>query len=121
MAKVLDGPRVGPAAGGPARQLVIFAHGYGSNGDDLIGLAPYFAQALPEAAFVAPNAPELVPGFPGGAAYQWFPITAMDPDRLAAGVQSAAPTPWTPSSTRSWRATACRRPPAPWSASARAR
>ncbi len=91
MAKVLDGPRVGPAAGGPARQLVIFAHGYGSNGDDLIGLAPYFAQALPEAAFVAPNAPELVPGFPGGAVYQWFPITAMDLDRLATGVQSAAP------------------------------
>ena len=91
MARLLDGPRVGPATGGPPRQLVIFAHGYGSNGDDLIGLAPYLAQALPEAAFVAPNAPEPVPGFPG-AAYQWFPLTGMDLQRLAAGVQSAAPT-----------------------------
>ena len=91
MAKALDGPRVGPATGGPARQLVIFAHGYGSNGDDLIGLAPYLAQALPDAAFAAPNAPESVPGFPG-AAYQWFPLTGMDLPRLATGVQSAAPT-----------------------------
>ena len=91
MVKALDGPRVAPATGGPARQLVIFAHGYGSNGDDLIGLAPYLAQALPEAAFAAPNAPEPVPGFPG-AAYQWFPLTGMDLQRLAAGVQSAAPT-----------------------------
>ena len=45
---------------------------------------------MPEAAFVAPNAPGPVPGFPG-AAFQWFPITAMDLDRIAAGVQSAAP------------------------------
>ncbi len=90
MARLLDGPRVGPATGGAARQLVIFAHGYGSNGDDLIGLAPYLAQALPDAAFAAPNAPEPVPGFPG-AAFQWFPLTGMDLQRLAAGVQSAAP------------------------------
>ena len=85
----LDGPRAAPAASGPARQLVIFAHGYGSNGEDLIGLAPYLAQALPGAAFAAPNAPEPVPGFPG-AAYQWFPLTGMDLKLLAAGVQSAA-------------------------------
>jgi phospholipase/carboxylesterase len=86
---VLDGPRVGPASGGPARQLVIFAHGYGSNGEDLIGLAPYLAQVLPDAAFVAPNAPEPVPGYPGG--YQWFPLTGMDLHKLAAGVRTAAP------------------------------
>ena len=91
MGKALDGPRVGPAAGGRPRQLVIFAHGYGSNGEDLIGLAPYLAQALPEATFVAPNAPEPVPGFPG-AAYQWFGLTGMDLERVASGVRSAAPT-----------------------------
>jgi phospholipase/carboxylesterase len=89
MMAVLDGPRMGPASGGPARQLVIFAHGYGSNGDDLIGLAPYIAQALPHAAFVAPNAPEAVPGFPGG--HQWFALTGMDLHKLEAGVRSAAP------------------------------
>ena len=86
----LDGPRVPPAAGGAARQLVIFAHGYGSNGADLIGLAPYLAQAAPHAAFASPNAPEPVPGFPGQA-FQWFGLANMDPHRLAAGVQAAAP------------------------------
>jgi phospholipase/carboxylesterase len=90
MAKVLNGPRVPPAVGARARQLVILAHGYGSNGADLIGLAPFLAQALPEAAFVAPNAPEPVPGFPGEA-YQWFGLANMDPHRLAMGVQGAAP------------------------------
>ena len=89
MAKVLDGPRVGAASGGRPRQLVVFAHGYGSNGQDLIGLAPYLAQALPDAAFASPNAPQPVPGFPG-AAYQWFGLANMDPDKLAAGVQAAA-------------------------------
>ena len=86
---VLDGPRVAPAAGGAARRLVVFAHGYGSNGEDLIGLAPYLAQLLPDAAFAAPDAPQPVPGFPAGR--QWFPLTGMDMTRLAAGVRSAAP------------------------------
>lgn len=84
----LDGPRVAPAAGGAPKQIVIFAHGYGSNGDDLIGLAPFFAQALPHAAFVSPNAPEGVPGYPGG--YQWFPISRLDPVLMAQGVRAAA-------------------------------
>ena len=84
----LDGPRMPPAAGRP-RQLVIFAHGYGSNGDDLIGLAPYLARALPDAAFVSPNAPDPIPGYPGG--YQWFPISRIDPVLMAQGVRGAGP------------------------------
>lgn len=89
MTKVLDGPRVAPANGGPARRLVIFAHGYGSNGDDLIGLAPLFAQALPDAAFASPNAPDGVPGYAGG--FQWFPISRLDPAETARGVRTAGP------------------------------
>lgn len=85
---MLDGPRTPPAAGGRPRQLVILAHGYGSNGDDLIGLAPYWTPQLPYCAFVAPHAPEPVPGFPGGR--QWFPITRLDPLQLAQGVRQAA-------------------------------
>lgn len=84
----LDGPRVPPAAGGAAKQIVVFAHGYGSNGDDLIGLAPFFARSLPHAAFVSPNAPEGVPGYAGG--YQWFPISRLDPVLMAQGVRAAA-------------------------------
>ncbi len=41
----IDGPRQPPAQGGQAEQLVILLHGYGADGDDLIGLAPYFARA----------------------------------------------------------------------------
>lgn len=84
----LDGPRMPPRSGKPAK-LVILAHGYGSNGEDLIGLAPYFAQTLPDAVFVAPNAPEPVPGYPGG--YQWFGLSRLDPHVTAAGVRAAGP------------------------------
>jgi phospholipase/carboxylesterase len=83
----LQGPRVPPRSGRPAK-LVVFAHGYGSNGEDLIGLAPYFAPLLPDAVFVSPNAPEPVPGYPGG--YQWFPLSRLDPHTTAAGVRAAA-------------------------------
>ena len=36
MAAELDGPRIEPRAGGAARQLVVFLHGYGADGNDLI-------------------------------------------------------------------------------------
>ena len=86
----IDGPRLPPARGGAPARLVIFAHGYGSNGADLLGLGQYWRQALPDAQFVSPNAPEPVPGFPGG--HQWFPITRMDPAAMAEGVRRAART-----------------------------
>jgi phospholipase/carboxylesterase len=84
----LDGPRIPPRNGAKPTKLVILAHGYGSNGEDLIGLAPYFAKELPDAVFVSPNAPEPVPGYPGG--YQWFPLARLDPVTTAQGVRSAA-------------------------------
>ena len=74
---MIDGPRVPPASGAPPRSLVILLHGYGSNGADLISLAPYWRGVLPGAAFVAPNAPEPCPGAPDG--YQWWSITSFDP------------------------------------------
>ena len=88
MTRTLDGPRRAPASGGVATSLVVFAHGYGSNGEDLISLAPYLARALPGAAFVSPNAPDPVPGAPGGR--QWFPITRLDPHLMAQGAAAAA-------------------------------
>jgi phospholipase/carboxylesterase len=82
----IDGPRVAPANGRDPRSIVILAHGYGSNGEDLIGLAPYWREALPDAVFVAPNAPEPCPGAPGG--FQWWPV--WDIDRTV-GARAAAP------------------------------
>ncbi len=86
---MIDGPRMTPASGGEARSLVILLHGYGSNGDDLIGLAPHWRAALPHTAFVAPNAPEICPGAPDG--YQWWGITSLDRAARAAGAARAAP------------------------------
>ncbi len=84
---LIDGPRLPPARGGKPDALVVLLHGYGSNGADLISLAPYWAKALPGAQFISPNAPEGVPGMPG--AYQWFPLARPDPSSLERGAASA--------------------------------
>src|SRR5688572_11641511 len=89
MTVFLDGPRMPPARGAKPDALVILLHGYGSNGADLISLAPYWAKLLPGAAFVAPNAIEPVPQVPGG--YQWFNLTNLDPHLMERGVRAAAP------------------------------
>jgi len=81
----LSGPRLEPQSG-TATHLVVLCHGYGADGNDLIGLAPQWRRALPTAAFVAPNAPERCPG----AGYQWFPISRLDPHEMHKGVEDAA-------------------------------
>jgi phospholipase/carboxylesterase len=88
----LDGPRVPPARGGQARQLIVFLHGYGADGNDLIGLAPYFQRRLPGAAFVSPNAPEGIPGFPPGmgGGRQWFSLSRYDPNMMRRDPTQAA-------------------------------
>ncbi|HEV7159513.1 MAG TPA: dienelactone hydrolase family protein [Caulobacteraceae bacterium] len=86
---MIDGPRVAPATGAAPRSLVILLHGYGSNGDDLISLAPHWRGLLPGSAFIAPNAPEPCPGAPGG--YQWWALTSADRAARAVGVARAAP------------------------------
>ncbi len=88
-AKTLSGPRLPPARGA-ATHLVVLAHGYGADGNDLIGLAPHWQSLLPTVAFAAPNAPERCAGAPMG--YQWFPISRLDPSEMRKGVESAAPT-----------------------------
>jgi phospholipase/carboxylesterase len=85
---MLSGPRL-PAANGRASELVVLLHGYGADGNDLIGLAPHLQRVLPGAAFVAPNAPDRVPGAPSG--FQWFPIARLDPHEVQSGVVMAAP------------------------------
>ena len=66
-----------PAAlSGPASHLVVLVHGYGSDGNDLIGLAPHWQQQMPSAHLSRPMRPIRVPGSPG---FQWFPISRIDP------------------------------------------
>ncbi len=84
----LSGPSLAPSSGGAARSLVILLHGVGADGNDLIGLAPQLARALPDTAFVSPNAPYSCDMAPMG--YQWFSIQTQDPTlRLAAIRQTA--------------------------------
>lgn len=85
----LSGPVKAPASNGAAKQAVVFLHGYGSNGDDLIGLAPFFAQALPDAAFYSPNAPEPWEGG-GFGGRQWFTLVGYDPELLRGTPAAAA-------------------------------
>lgn len=89
MSANLDGPRLDPLSGEAPRQLVILCHGYGADGNDLIGLGSQWQALLPHAAFVSPHAPERCGMSPMG--YQWFPITRLDPDEYWNGVRAAGP------------------------------
>lgn len=87
---VLDGPRLSPAAGGKAGRLVVFLHGYGADGADLIDLGRAWAEVLPDAAFVAPDAPEPLP-FEALGGRQWFALTERDMREYRLGVDAARP------------------------------
>jgi phospholipase/carboxylesterase len=88
MAAELQGPRLEPRTG-PARQLVVFLHGYGADGNDLIEIGRAWQTLLPHAAFVSPHAPEPCGQAPTGR--QWFPLTFRDPNERWLGVNKAAP------------------------------
>ena len=85
----IDGPSHGPHNGGKPGHLVVLLHGYGADGNDLIGLAPVLAPLMPDVVFHAPNAPYPCEGNPMG--FQWFGISRLDPQVAAAGARSAAP------------------------------
>jgi phospholipase/carboxylesterase len=88
MAAELDGPRLAPRSGA-ARQLVVFLHGYGADGNDLINIGQAWQGLMPQAAFVSPHAPE--PCGMGPVGRQWFPLTFRDPNERWVGVNAAAP------------------------------
>jgi phospholipase/carboxylesterase len=85
----LDGPRIA-ARSGKAKQLIVFLHGYGADGNDLIEIGRQWQQLLPAAAFAAPHAPEPCGMSPMGR--QWFPLTMRDPSERWRGVVAAQPT-----------------------------
>jgi phospholipase/carboxylesterase len=89
MAADLDGPRIEPRAGGAARQLVVFLHGYGADGNDLIEIGRAWQPLMPHAAFVSPHAPHPCGQAPTGR--EWFPLTDRAQNERWRGVNSAAP------------------------------
>ncbi len=85
----MNGSSLQPLSGGPPRQIILLLHGYGSNGADLISLAPHWQRELPDTLFLAPNAPQRCGDMASG--FQWWPLTAFNPSALAAGAAGAAP------------------------------
>ena len=75
MTRVLNAERRAPISG-ETNSIVVFLHGYGANGADLLGLADPLGEHLPDTLFIAPDAPEDCAGSPMG--YQWFPIPGID-------------------------------------------
>ena len=84
----LDGPRHPPATGAAPAHIVLLLHGYGADGDDLIGLAPAWAPAMPDTLFVSPHAPFPCEGAPFGR--QWFGIYGRDDEMRLAGLRAAS-------------------------------
>jgi len=73
MTRELKSDRRGPEKAG---SVIVFLHGYGADGADLLGLAEPLSRYLPDTAFYAPNAPEPCVNNPFGL--QWFPIPWLD-------------------------------------------
>jgi phospholipase/carboxylesterase len=88
MVSRLDGPRLAPKGRAP-QQLVVFLHGYGADGNDLIAIGQQWQSLLPEAVFVAPHAPQPCAQAPVGR--QWFALDLREPAELWRGVNGAAP------------------------------
>src|SRR6185295_14990760 len=88
MAGELDGPRL-EVRGGQAKRLVVFLHGYGADGNDLIEIGRAWQGLLPDTAFVSPHAPEPCGQAPQGR--QWFNLTFRTPNERWVGVNKAAP------------------------------
>ena len=88
MLKIVNGASLQSLSGTAAKQIVLLLHGFGSSGSDMIALAPAWQQSLPEALFLAPHAPQRS-GL--GAGYQWWGLSEITPQALAAGAAQAAP------------------------------
>ena len=91
MTRALTSERRGPASGGKAKTAVVFVHGYGADGSDLLGLADPLGPHLPDTVFFAPDAPERCTANPMG--FQWFPIPWLDgssEEQALSGLAAAA-------------------------------
>jgi phospholipase/carboxylesterase len=84
----LVGPSFAPAAGGKPQRLVVLLHGYGADGNDLLGLAPHWARRLADTEFLAPHAPFPCEASPFGR--QWFGFEGRDEGMILAEMQTAA-------------------------------
>ncbi len=85
---MINGPSRIPASGS-VRKIIVFLHGYGASGDDLIDIANEWSDRLPDTLFVSPHAPDVCDVSPSG--YQWFGLKDFNPLNIRQGLESAAP------------------------------
>jgi len=89
MSNQLTGPTFKPANGKNPSSLIVLLHGVGADGNDLIGLAPFWAPLLPGTEFLAPDGPEPCDMAPFGR--QWFSLQDRSPETILEGVIATAP------------------------------
>ncbi len=89
LSKIVNGASLKPRSGASPKQIVLLLHGFGSSGTDMIALAPHWQDAMPDALFLAPHAPQRCAMMAAG--YQWWGLSGFAPSALAAGAASAAP------------------------------
>jgi phospholipase/carboxylesterase len=85
----LTGPFKFLSPGKKADKLVIFLHGVGADGYDLMGLSDEFMEVLPNAVFLSPHGPFPYDEYPSG--YQWFSLRDRSEDKLYQGIQASLP------------------------------
>ena len=86
---ILHGPEVPADIHTSPSHLVVFLHGLGADGFDLIGLAKQAQEALPNPYCIAPNAPFRCDMSPFG--YQWFSLFEQTEEHVTLGIRKAAP------------------------------
>jgi phospholipase/carboxylesterase len=80
MTKIDTYPEI-KALSGDTKQLIVFLHGLGSDGYDLISLVPLIRQELPDCHFISPHGVEAFDMAPYGR--QWFSLSDRDPHKLS--------------------------------------
>lgn len=86
--KKINGPEFPPLSGNAPKKLIIFLHGLGSNGMDLLSLVEFFNESMPDSHFLSPNAPFRHPELSSG--YQWFDYFGLKPQEIYEGVKKAS-------------------------------
>ena len=86
--KLLDGPTISPTSK-KVEKIVLFLHGYGANGEDLINIASEWIDILPNTIFYSPNAPFVCDINPSG--YQWFKLFERTEKELNNGLKECGP------------------------------